>query len=120
MRFYSYDQAEQCYFQYVVIDLDEQRAGISRDALVSILHAENVRVRRYFHPGCHRMEPYRSYYPNAGLLLPKTEQVCNSVVVFPTGTSVSADDARLVCELVELVLENGPEVGSALSGRFGE
>ena len=44
--------------------------GISRDELVQILQAENVLARRYFYPGCHRMEPYRSYYPHARLLLP--------------------------------------------------
>ncbi len=41
--------------------------------LVRVLHAENVLARRYFYPGCHEMEPYRSYFPHAGLVLPETE-----------------------------------------------
>ena len=33
--------------------------GRVRDDLVAALHAENVLARRYFYPGCHRLEPYR-------------------------------------------------------------
>jgi dTDP-4-amino-4,6-dideoxygalactose transaminase len=68
----TYDEREANNFQYIVIEVDADKAGISRDELVVILHKENIRARRYFYPGCHRMEPYRSYYPNAGLLLPET------------------------------------------------
>ena len=42
---------------------------------MKILHAENVIARRYFYPGCHRMEPYKSLFPNAGLVLPETEKI---------------------------------------------
>lgn len=115
VRFCAYDETEACNFQYVVIELDAAKAGITRDALVAALHAENVRVRRYFYPGCHRMEPYRSYYPNAGLLLGRTEQIGDSVVVFPTGTSVSQDDVGLICDLAELILRNGTAVTSVVS-----
>ena len=70
-----YDEAEQNNYQYIVLEIDELKTHISRDLISSILHAENVLVRRYFHPGCHRMEPYRSYFPHAGLLLPETEKL---------------------------------------------
>ena len=62
-------------YQYVVLEIDEAQAGLSRDLLVKILHAENILARRYFYPGCHQMEPYRSYFPNARLLLPETEKL---------------------------------------------
>lgn len=51
----SYDESEKCNYQYIVLELDEQQIGVDRDLLVRILHAENVIARRYFHPGCHRM-----------------------------------------------------------------
>ena len=70
-----FDQSERCNFQYAVIEVDEAEAGLSRDELLKVLHAENVLGRRYFWPGCHKMEPYRSYFPHAGLLLPHTEAV---------------------------------------------
>ncbi len=62
-------------FHYVVAEIDREAAGIERDDLVELLWAERVLARKYFWPGCHRMEPYRSYYPHARLLLPHTEGV---------------------------------------------
>jgi dTDP-4-amino-4,6-dideoxygalactose transaminase len=73
VRLVPYNEQEQCNYQYVVLEVDEAVTQISRNELVKILWAENVLARRYFYPGCHRMEPYRSYFPHAGLLLPETE-----------------------------------------------
>lgn len=96
----TYDQAERGNFQYVIVEVDEAAAGISRDALVEILHAENVLARRYFWPGCHRMEPYRSLYPDAGRDLPYTEQVAERVMALPTGTAVGEQEIRIIGEIV--------------------
>ena len=97
-------------FQYVIAEIDEQEAGIARDLLVEILTRENVLARRYFWPGCHRMEPYRSLFPHAGLLLPSTERVAGRVIVLPTGTSVSADDIDRVCDLVRFAIAHHREI----------
>src|SRR5579872_5774228 len=74
-----YDENERANYQYLVCELDEDAAGLTRDQLVALLSAENVLTRRYFFPGCHRMEPYRSYFPHAGLVLPETEDLCRQV-----------------------------------------
>ena len=63
LRLVGYDEREKSSYQYVIIEIDEAEAGLSRDQLVSVLHAERVLARRYFYPGVHRMEPYRSYFP---------------------------------------------------------
>ena len=70
------------------------------DHPVEKLQAENVLCRRYFHPGCHRMEPYRSYFPNAGLLLPVTEALSERIFSLPTGTAMTPDDIAKVVGLV--------------------
>jgi dTDP-4-amino-4,6-dideoxygalactose transaminase len=62
-----YEKTEKNNFQYAVIDVDPRSAGLSRDELLAVLHAENMVARRYFYPGCHRMEPYRSFFPDACL-----------------------------------------------------
>ena len=67
---------------------------------MKILHAENVRARRYFYPGCHSMEPYRSYYPNAGLLLPETEKLAKRVLCLPTGTAINEEAIKKICEII--------------------
>lgn len=86
-------------FQYVVIELMPS-VSKHRDQLVADLHAENVLARKYFWPGCHKMEPYRSLFPHAGLLLPNTSLVAERVIVLPTGTAVQAEDCRRIGEFM--------------------
>ena len=99
-----YDETERCNYQYIVVRLDETAAGISRDALVSLLNSHNVIARRYFYPGCHRMEPYRSLFPHAGLGLPQTDRLCREVITLPTGQAVSERDIQLICQLVRVAV----------------
>jgi dTDP-4-amino-4,6-dideoxygalactose transaminase len=108
------DRTDRRNFQYVVVEVDEARAGVDRDDLVRLLTAENVLARRYFWPGCHRMEPYRSLFPEAGRLLPVTERVAARVMTLPTGMSISPDDVDAVCELIRLAVSNGAEVAGRL------
>ena len=105
LKLIDYDESEACNYQYIVLEVDETEAGLSRDLLLAILQAENVIARRYFYPGCHRMEPYRSYFPHAGLLLPQTERLVERVLVLPTGTGVEPDQISQICRLIRLVIE---------------
>ena len=89
----EYDESERNNYQYVVMEVAPY-FPVSRDQIVDALHAENILVRRYFWPGCHNMEPYRSYYPHAGLMLPNTNRVAERVVVLPTGSTLHADAIR--------------------------
>jgi dTDP-4-amino-4,6-dideoxygalactose transaminase len=85
-----YSENEKKNYHYIVCEIDEAKTGLTADQLVQVLCAERVLARRYFSPGCHRMEPYRSFFPNAGLVLPKTEQLCRRVLVLPNGTSMNS------------------------------
>lgn len=110
LRFLTYNEFEKCNYQYIILEIDESITGISRDTLMNILWAENVLARRYFYPGCHRMEPYRSYFPHSGLLLPETEQLAQRVLVLPTGTSVNSDDIRKICQIIHFSLKHSREI----------
>jgi dTDP-4-amino-4,6-dideoxygalactose transaminase len=105
-----FDEAEVNNFQYIVVTIDKDIARFDRDLLVEILHAENVLARRYFHPGVHRMEPYRSRYPEFTGNLPKTELLSKQVMCLPTGTHVSPDDIQLICAIIKFVGENCDEI----------
>jgi dTDP-4-amino-4,6-dideoxygalactose transaminase len=111
-----YDEAERCNFHYIIIEIDEA-AGLGRDQLIAALHAENVLARRYFFPGCHRMEPYRSFFPHAGLLLPETERLTARVASLPNGSSVGAAEVRTICSLIRFILGHGPEIQRELLKR---
>jgi dTDP-4-amino-4,6-dideoxygalactose transaminase len=109
-----YDDAEKNNYQYVVIELDPAGAPLSRDDLLAVLQAENVLARRYFFPGCHRMEPYRSLFPNSGLWLRETEAKSAGVLCLPTGTAVRRADVQAVCRIIRLALENAEALGRHL------
>jgi dTDP-4-amino-4,6-dideoxygalactose transaminase len=111
----SFDEQERCNFQYVVLEIDEEYV-LSRDELLHVLWAENVLARRYFYPACHRMEPYRSLYPHAGLLLPHTERMTSRVLQLPTGTAVGAAEIGKICSLIRWTGKHADEVRSRLEG----
>lgn len=98
----QFDENEHNNFQYIVLDVSPE-FPVSRDRLVAALHAENVLARKYFWPGCHNMEPYRSYYPHAGLVLPNTNRIAERVVVLPTGTSMHVDDIRAIISVLRVL-----------------
>ncbi len=115
----SYDERELNNYQYIVLEIDEAITGISRDQIVAILNAENVLARRYFYPGCHRMEPYKSYFPHAGLLLPRTEELCNRVMVLPTGAAVAEDDIDRIASVIQAALARPEECKELLALKQG-
>jgi dTDP-4-amino-4,6-dideoxygalactose transaminase len=111
----DYSDGERNNYQYVVVEVDEAVAGLSRDELVGVLHAENVLARKYFWPGVHRMEPYRSLFPHSYLLLPDTERVASKVIVLPTGTAVGELEIATISQLIRAALTHREQVGAVLS-----
>lgn len=107
---FAHEETEKCNYQYIVLEIDESVTQISRDRLLKILQAENVIARRYFYPGCHRMEPYRSYFPHAGLMLGETEKLVKRVLLLPTGTAIGQDEISKICQIIKLALACSNEV----------
>jgi dTDP-4-amino-4,6-dideoxygalactose transaminase len=95
-----YEPTEKNNYQYVVIEVDPDVCPRTRDEIVDALHAENVIARKYFWPGCHRMEPYRSTQPEAWRNLPETERISARVIVMPTGQMVDETTVANVCRIV--------------------
>ena len=114
IRMLPYSDKERSNFQYIVLTLDEDVAGISRDDIIEVLHRENVMARRYFYPGCHRMEPYRSQQPQAGLLLPETEKLVRQTIVLPTGTDIGPDIISKIANIIRLAVQQSEAVNTYL------
>lgn len=113
----EYDRQERNNYQYVVIEVDPDTALLSRDELILMLHAENVLARRYFWPGCHKMEPYRSLQPNTATSVPETERVAARVILLPSGQAVDARSVELICQILKLGFKNSAAVKDALRHR---
>jgi dTDP-4-amino-4,6-dideoxygalactose transaminase len=87
-------------WQYVVVEVDQREFGCSRDELVDVLIANDVFAKRYFFPGCHMMKPYRAAFEKTGRTLTNTDYLSERVMCLPTGTAVTVDDLKEICDIV--------------------
>ena len=113
----TYNDEDRQNYQYIALTVDDDALELSRDELVMILNAENITARRYFYPGCHRMEPYRSFFPNAGLLLPETEALARRVICLPTGTSIDPEMIATIGHIIRVAVTHHHELHSLLKER---
>jgi len=102
----TYPEGEASNHQYVVVDVDADATGLTRDQLAAVLRAENCMVRRYFHPGCHRMEPY----VRRPRRLPVTEALAERTLALPTGSTVSPEAIRRIAEILNDALARADEL----------
>jgi dTDP-4-amino-4,6-dideoxygalactose transaminase len=100
----QYDPAERSNYQYMVIEVDPEVCPRNRDEIIDALHAENIIARKYFWPGCHRMEPYRTTQPDVWQRLPETERVAARVIVLPTGQAVDKPTVERICGIIRRVV----------------
>jgi len=107
IRMLVYDTSEKRNYQYIVLEVDEAQTVLTRDEIKDILWAENVLARRYFYPGCHRMQPYVSVTPHIERRLPVTDRLARQVLVLPTGTAISVEQVHVICGMLRLLVANG-------------
>jgi dTDP-4-amino-4,6-dideoxygalactose transaminase len=112
----QYDISQKRNYQYIVLEIDESRSLLTRDQLQDVLWAENVLARRYFYPGCHRMQPYASTMPDVGSRLPVTERLARRVLVLPTGTAVSVEQIEMINGILRFAVSHGGDIDQRLGG----
>jgi dTDP-4-amino-4,6-dideoxygalactose transaminase len=97
ISFLNYDFEGKSNYQYVVARVCSR----IRDSLVEYFYREGILLRRYFHPGCHNMEPYKSTEKYKSLKLPITEKISSEIVIFPTGKQLTKEDVKHFAKLFE-------------------
>lgn len=100
----EYSAAEENNFHYIVASI-EIPAKVTRNALVAILHAENILARKYFWPGCHQMKPYAG--APLRVPLPATEHIAAHNIVLPSGPSLRLEDIHTICDVIEHACSRG-------------
>lgn len=118
LALYEFDEQQSNNFQYLIVEVDSRTCPFTRDELVAILHAENVIARRYFTPGCHRSMPYRTEPRRGSNRLTVTEQLCESLVAFPTGAGVTTADIAEIGAVLRLAYETAAEVRRRLPAQL--
>jgi dTDP-4-amino-4,6-dideoxygalactose transaminase len=115
IRFLLPTPGERHNYQYVVLEIEENDFGLSRDALVRILEAENIMARRYFMPGMHRCVPYKTLFPQYVDALPVTDALCKKVMQIPSGQRVTDDDIAVICDLIRFIHVNAHKLKKRLA-----
>lgn len=95
--------------QYLPIFVQDD-FGLSRDELWVHLWDRGIQTRRYFYPGTHLCEPYRSEMPWFRDLLPETRQAAGTILCLPCYYDLTDRQASRVCEVIEESGKNAPVI----------
>lgn len=83
-------------YQYIVIEVDDEVFGLSRDILVGVLKSENILCRKHFYPGVHNWPQYKL----ESLLLENTDALCKKIMQLPNGQAASVNDVNKICQTI--------------------
>lgn len=115
LRMLQMDDKEQNNHQYIIMRVDAQKFGMSRDELMTALRVDNIVSRPYFHPPCHRLQPYLTSGPSAGVSLPAGERLASQVMAMPTGSAVTSQDVDNICTVLLMMYVQAPAVRQAVA-----
>lgn len=83
-------------YQYIVVEVDDEIFGLSRDDLVDALKLENILCRKHFYPGVHNWPKYKL----ESLFLGNTEVLCKKIMQLPNGQAMSINDVNKICKTI--------------------
>lgn len=84
--------------QYLVVEIDEDKLGISRDKVCEALNSKNVFPRKYFYPLCSDTDWYRMDYSSNDL---KNAQTASErVLALPFYGGLSVEDVEKICNIM--------------------
>ncbi len=95
---------DRCSYKDFSITVDEKLFGLSRDAFAAALLAENIDIRKYYDPPCHRQVAYESY--NDRFPLPNTEWLAEHSLSFPIWSNMEEKTALAICEAVNRIYKH--------------
>lgn len=85
-------------YSYFPIFVDEERYGISRDALYEKMKANNVLGRRYFYPLITDFDPYKNIPSANPSNLPVANKIAKQVICLPMHHALSEEDVKRVID----------------------
>ncbi|MFH1847761.1 MAG: DegT/DnrJ/EryC1/StrS family aminotransferase [Candidatus Omnitrophota bacterium] len=85
---------------YMVIFIDEQRFGMSRDKLYEALKAENIETKKYFYPAVHLQEAYRAFRERYEGKMPVTEKASRTGLALPLYGHMEPITVEKVCQAI--------------------
>lgn len=95
---------------YIVIFVDGQKAGLSRDDLYEALKAEGIQTKKYFYPAVHQQTAYARYGAAYEGRLPVTERAAQQGLALPLYSHMDEKTIQYVCGKIK-------QIADRLSGR---
>lgn len=83
-------------YSYFPIFVDEEKYGMSRDALYEKMKTQNVLGRRYFYPLISTFSPYDKYASATPANLPNAHKLADSVICLPMHHALSEENVERV------------------------
>jgi len=106
----TFDENERCGFKNIVIRLREDWP-LSREATLTILHAEKILARPYYSPPLHKK---RMAYPSIAGDLTLTERLAEEFVLLPCGHFVNDEDIEDVAALLHFISRHAGDIADRL------
>ncbi|MBI5409338.1 MAG: DegT/DnrJ/EryC1/StrS family aminotransferase [Nitrospirae bacterium] len=88
---------------YMVIFIDEEGFGLSRDALCSALKADNIGTKKYFYPAVHMQAAYSMFRDEYGPRLPVTEKASDTGLALPLYGHMERETVVKVCRAIKRI-----------------
>ncbi len=112
VRCQQVDAADESTWKDVTIVVEPDDFGMDRSALRSVLLAEGVQTRTYFHPPVHHQTAYE-HEPRVDL--PVTDALAASVLSLPIYPGLADDHIDRIVELIATVHTSAAEVTAAIA-----
>jgi dTDP-4-amino-4,6-dideoxygalactose transaminase len=90
-------------FQYIVLEIDEQLAGLNRDIFYTLLSAENIMCRKDFDPGIHKIMPYHKTISKKNSWFPNTDILCRRCLQLPNASLTNQIDIHNICDIIRSI-----------------
>ncbi|MEN3046210.1 MAG: DegT/DnrJ/EryC1/StrS family aminotransferase [Candidatus Hydrothermales bacterium] len=100
-------------FKDFSIILDEEKFGLKRDIVKLALEKENIQVKRYFYPPCHKQKFFGERFKDLNLKV--TEKISNSVISLPIYSSLKKKDVIKICECIKRIYDFKEEIKNYIS-----
>lgn len=88
-------------YGYFPIFVDEEKYGMSRDALYEKLKANNIFGRRYFYPLISTLNPYKEYYSATPSNLPIATKMADQVLCLPMHHALTESEVESIINCIQ-------------------
>lgn len=89
-------------YPYLIITIDIDEYGISRDELYEKLAENQILTRKYFYPLCSNLQCYSHLPSSDKSKLPVANRVAASVLALPLYGGLSNEDVAYICRMIHL------------------